>query len=539
MLRLRRVRGLAVVAVVTLAAAACTSSGSSNKVGHSTLPSSSTTSAGGTTGTGSGGTTGSATTETTSPPLAAVLPVSWHGCTAAEGPAGGADAADQCASLQVPLDYSQPGATKIGIALARRPATGTKTGSLLFNPGGPGASGIDDLDYVVGMLPSSILSHFDVVAFDPRGVSRSAPVHCASGSQLDQFVHANPAPTTAAGLQALVAVDQTFVNGCVAKSGAELGLVGTANAARDMDEIRSAVGDAKLTYLGFSYGTFLGATYAELFPSHIRAMVLDGAIDPALDAVTSDIVQAAAFDKNLQDFFTFCTQTPDQCSWHPGGDLTAAYNALLAHIAASPLRVSGTSRTVGSGEAFYGIAEELYSQTTWPDLASALQQAESGNGSQLLQSSDQYTGRNPDGTYSNELESNNAIACDDQPWPKSLAMLQQDAVQAKQKAPEFGVADLYGGIPCSLWPTTPTSTPRPISAAGSPPIVVVGSTGDPATPYTDAQSLAKELQHGVLLTRVGDGHTGYSFSACIRQYVDNYFANLVVPPVGTTCPTSS
>jgi len=536
-LRLRKVRGLAVAAVVTLAAGACTSSASSNNVGHGPLPSSSSTDTGAT-GTGAGGTGGAATTETTSAPLPPVAAVSWHGCSAAEGPAGGADRADQCATLQVPLNYAQAGGTKIGIALARRPATGTRTGSLLFNPGGPGASGIDDLDYVVQMLPNSILSHFDVVAFDPRGVSRSAPVHCASGPQLDQFIHANPAPTTQAGFQALVAVDQTFVNGCVAMSGAELGLVGTANAARDMDEIRSAVGDSKLTYLGFSYGTFLGATYAELFPTHIRAMVLDGAIDPALDAVTSDIDQAASFDKNLQDFFTFCTQNPDQCSWRPGGDLTAAFNALLARIAASPLHVSGTTRTVGPGEAFYGIAQDLYAQETWPDLASALQQAETGNGSGLLQSSDQYTGRNPDGSYSNQLEANNAIACDDQPWPKSLTDLQADAVQAKQKSPEFGVADLYGGIPCSLWPDPPTSTPMAISAPGSPPIVVVGSTGDPATPYADAQSLAKELDHGVLLTRVGDGHTGYSFSACIRQYVNNYFANLVVPPVGTTCPTS-
>lgn len=514
-------RTRALVVLLVLVAAACTSSHGTAS-GHSPLSTARTAG-------GGAAAPGSSTTAPVNVALPPVAPAAWKACNGSNGPS---DA--QCATMQVPLNYASPSGAQIGIALARHAATGTRMGSLLFNPGGPGASGIDSLDYVISLMSPSLLAHFDIVAFDPRGVDRSAPVRCATGPQLDQFIHANPAPTTAAGFQQLVSVDQAFVNGCVARSGPELPYIGTVNAARDMDEIRSAVGDAKLTYLGFSYGTFLGAVYAQLFPTHIRAMVLDGALNPELDPVTSDIDQAAAFDQNLQDFFKSCTDT---CAWHPGGDLTTAYNNLMAKIAASPLPVPGTTRTVGPGEAFYGVAVNLYNQDSWPDLASALQEAEQGDGTLLLQASDQYTERNANGTYSNEVESNNAISCVDQPWPRSLATVQQDAVKAKAKAPEFGVADLYGGISCSLWPYPATSQPMAITAPGSPPIVVVGSTGDPATPYADAQALAKQLQHGVLLTRVGDGHTGYPFSACIRNYVDRYFMSLTLPPPGTLCPT--
>jgi pimeloyl-ACP methyl ester carboxylesterase len=513
-----RIRTL--LALLVVVAAACSASHGAASGTAALTPS--------TTG-GGAATPGGSTTGPPNLPLPPVAPIAWKACTGTNGPS---DA--QCATLQVPLNYADPSGTHIGIAVARHPASGTKIGSLLFNPGGPGASGIDFLDDMTSLVPSSILDHFDLVGFDPRGVDRSAPVRCETGPQLDQFIHANPAPTTAAGFQQLVAVDQAFVNGCVARSGPELPYVGTVNAARDMDEIRAAVGDAKLTYLGFSYGTFLGAVYAQLFPTHIRAMVLDGDINPQLDPVTGNIDQAAAFDQNLQDFFNSCT---DICAWQPGGDLTTAYNNLMAKIAASPLPVPGTTRTVGPGEAFAGVAVNLYDEASWPDLASALEQAQHGNGTLLLQASDRYTERQPDGNYGNELEASNAVTCVDQPWPKSVATLQQDAVKAKAKAPEFGVSDLYGGIPCALWPYPPTSHPMAINAPGSPTILVVGSTGDPATPYADSQALAKQLQHGELLTRVGDGHTGYPFSACIRNYVDDYLSSLTSPPPGTLCPT--
>ncbi|HEX3542691.1 MAG TPA: alpha/beta hydrolase [Acidimicrobiales bacterium] len=485
------------------------------------------------------GPTGTATTvtapaptapATTAVPLPAVAPVSWKPCTGIDGPSG-----YDCAGLAVPLDYTNPAGPKITVALDRKRAAGAKIGSLIMNPGGPGASGVDALDYISSLFPQSVLDHFDIVGFDPRGVGRSSPVRCETGPQLDQFIHLNPAPTTAAGFQTLLAGAKTFAQNCQAKSGAVLPFVGTVNAARDMDEIRAAVGDAKLNYIGFSYGTFLGATYAELFPTHIRVMVLDGALDPALGPIATNIEQAAGFDGELNAFFAFCAGSAS-CPWKPGGDMRAAYESIMANIGAHPLP-TGTTRTLGPGEAFFGVAQELYDQAAWPGLASALAAAQAGDGSQLLQYSDEYTQRGPNGVYSNSLEANNAISCVDQPWPRDPAVLQQSAALAKQRAPEFGIADLYGALPCTGWPAPPTSQPHAIAAAGSPPIVVVGSTGDPATPYADAQGLAKELKSGVLLTRVGDGHTGYRSSICVRNYVDTYLLQLTVPSAGTRCPT--
>jgi pimeloyl-ACP methyl ester carboxylesterase len=303
-----------------------------------------------------------------------------------------------------------------------------------------------------------------------------------------------------------------------------------------MDAIRAAVGDTRLTYLGLSYGSFLGATYADLFPTHIRAMVLDGALDPALDPVAANIEQTAGFEKELADFFGYCSQDPS-CPWKPKGDIHLAYEALMARIAAHPLPGTG-SRTLGPGEAVIGVSFGLYEQAFWPMLATGLAKADAGDGSALLNYSDQYTTRMPDGSYGNELDTFNAVGCVDAVFP-DLAALRQAAVVAKQRAPDFGVAGLYslGVLPCTMWPTPPTGRAHAISADASPPIMVVGSTGDPATPYADAQALATELKHGFLLTRVGDGHLALPSSACIRTTIGGYLINLNVPPPATSCPT--
>jgi pimeloyl-ACP methyl ester carboxylesterase len=437
--------------------------------------------------------------------------------------------------VRVPLDYSKPNGRTIDIALDRHAATGTRIGSLLINPGGPGASGVDSLDYVVSLLSPSIVQHFDIVGFDPRGVARSAPIHCLSGPHLDRFLNLDPAPASATGFQALVDASRAFDQGCERMSGDLLPYMNTENAAHDMDTIRQAVGDEKLTYLGFSYGTFLGATYAELFPGRVRAMVLDGAVDPSSDPVTANISQSAAFENELDSFFADCAADPS-CVWKPGGDLHAAFEALMARIRTQPLPAAG-KRTLGPGDAYFGVARALYDHATWPDLAAALQAAERGDGSPLIRLFDEYAERGPDGAYGNVVAANNAIGCLDQHWPRDLNVIRQAASVARQRAPEFGVADLFGGITCSLWPVVATGRPHAIQAPGSPPIVVVGSTGDPATPYAQAQALASELQHGVLITRIGHGHTGYRSSGCVRSHVDLYVTTLAVPRLGLTCPT--
>jgi pimeloyl-ACP methyl ester carboxylesterase len=477
---------------------------------------------------------GTATTTTTAaPPTTVPVGVTWRSCQSGSGPGSG-PAGQLCASLSVPLDYQNTEGPKITLALDRHPATGVKYGSLLINPGGPGASGVDFLESAVSTyLSSSLLQHFDVIGFDPRGVSRSAPIHCVDGAQMDKLLDMDPAPPDDAGFQALIDADRSFDQACQARSGSLLPYVGTENAARDMDAIRQAVGDDKLSYLGFSYGTFLGATYADLFPTHIRAMVLDGAVDPALDPITFNIAQSTAFDKELNAFFGDCAARPS-CGWKPSGDLHAAYDALMARIRAQRLPGDGT-RTVGPGEAFFGVALPLYDRATWPQLAQALNAADHGDGSILLQFFDEYANRSPGGTYTNQVEANNAVNCLDSAWPRDPAELRKLGATARQQAPEFGVADLYGGLTCSLWPVRATGHPHAIRADGSPTIVVVGSTGDPATPYAQAKSLASELAHGVLITRVGDGHTGYRSSSCVRQYVDAYLLSLSSPPVGLNC----
>ena len=456
--------------------------------------------------------------------------VPWSDCRGDAGPKG-----FQCATVSVPRDPSHPGGAVIGMAIDRHRATGQKIGSLLVNPGGPGVSGVDFLPDAVAQMPASLLARFDVVGFDPPGVARTAPITCATGAGLDRYFSTDPEPTTPAGIAALVAASRTLAEGCQAMSAAELPYVSTVDAARDLDVLRAALGDAQLTYLGFSYGSLLGATYANLFPTHARAMVLDGVLDPALPTLTEIAQQSVALDAQLQQFFAACAHS--SCPWRPGDDPTAAYEALVARVRANPLPARGTSRRVGPAAVLWGTVAALYWPAMWAQLAQALQAASRGDGTGLLALYDGYTGRQGNGSYSNIFEANAAVDCLDSP-PVPLAAIQADAPAVESAAPVFGLLDLYGEVECSVWPLPATGSIGPLPAGGSPPIVVVGSTGDPVTPYTWAQALAAELAHGVLLTRVGDGHTGYGSSACIRTQVDRYLTTLAPPAPGTRCPSN-
>ena len=336
-------------------------------------------------------------------------------------------------------------------------------------------------------------------------------------------------------MAALVEATRTLTEGCQALSPAELPYVSTVDAARDLDVLRAALGDAQLTYLGFSYGSLLGATYANLFPTHVRAMVLDGVLDPALPTLTEIAQQSVALDGQLQQFFAACAHS--SCPWQPGADPTAAYEALVARVRAHPLPARGTARPVGPAAVLWGTVAALYWPAMWGQLAQALQAASRGDGTGFLTLYDDYTGRQPDGSYTNIFEANAAVDCLDSP-PVPLEAIQADAPAVAAAAPVFGLLDLYGEVECAVWPLPATGSIGPLPARGSPAIVVVGSTGDPVTPYAWAQSLAAELAHGVLLTRVGDGHTGYGSSACIRTQVDRYLTTLAPPAPGTRCPSN-
>jgi pimeloyl-ACP methyl ester carboxylesterase len=443
----------------------------------------------------------------------------------------------QCAHLRVPLDDSKANGPTISLALVRLPAKGpgARIGSLLVNPGGPGASGVQFVEQSATTLPAAIRARFDIVGWDPRGVGGSAPVSCTSN--LDSYYGLDFAPQTAAEQQALDHGVQALVNDCQAKNAADLPYLSSERTAGDMDRIRAALGEPKLTYLGFSYGTYLGSLYADRFPTHIRAMVLDGAVDPALSAAAQQIQQAVGFEQDLDMFLQSCS-TDTSCAFHSGGNAAAAYDQLRAQLDTStiPATGAGRGRTLDGTEFDIGVTQFLYSgKTAWSELASALETAAHGDGSDMLMSSDQYTGRNDDGTYDQSLESFLAIGCLDGPDVGGLAGLQTIAQQAAQAAPRLGLSVVNNSLACALWPV-PVQTAAVPHAVGAPPIVVIGNTNDPATPYAWAQGLSHELSSAVLLTVNSDMHTAYaSGNTCVDAAVNRYLLTRVPPPPGVHC----
>ena len=466
----------------------------------------------------------STTTTTTQPPLP-VTPVAWTPCGDL-----------QCGTVAVPLDYADPRGTVIQIAVARHPAEvpSERIGSLVINPGGPGASGIDDLANELSVLTPELLDRFDIVSFDPRGVERSSPVECTASTgassapgSTGQLI--DPVPTTPAAEQALLRNDQSFAAQCEHDSGSILPYVGTVDTARDLDRIRAALGDAELTFMGNYYGTLLGATYASLFPTHVRAMVLDSAIDPALSTTAYATQQAASLESELLAFFAWCAGSRS-CAWHPTGDPTTALLALIQQSRVQPLSVSGGG-TAGPGELYDALLAGLESESSWPALSEALAGASSGNGS----TASSMTGRYEYGGSNNGAEAEQAIDCLDHPAARQPSAYPALAAVSARSAPVFGPLLTWGLLGCATWPALPTRTPAPASDPGAPPILVVGTTGDPVTPYAWSVALAKELTGGTLLTWQGQSHVAYFYSPCVRAAVQSYLVAGALPAPGTVC----
>jgi pimeloyl-ACP methyl ester carboxylesterase len=447
----------------------------------------------------------------------------------------------QCADVRVPLNYAKPDGGELKLKVIRLPAQkrADRIGSLVTNPGGPGGSGVDFVRSAARAFGTAILDRFDVVGFDPRGVGQSDPVRCESPKQLDRYFATDTSPENQAEINQIAAVSKEFADGCQAMSGRLLPYVGTVNAARDIDVLRAALGDRKLTYYGASYGTYLGAFYAEQFAKNIRALVLDGAVDPKLTAEQVNIEQAKGFERALRSFAADCVQRPN-CPLG-NGSVDQALNQvsdLLARTKHTPLKnSSGDGRTINEAIVSLGIAQPLYVKQLWPSLRLSLTQAiKDGDGTSLLASADQQVERRPDGTYSNLMEANNAVNCIDRPYAHDVAAFQKQADEAKKVAPHFGPFIVWSTLICGYWPIKTTQKPRPLAAAGAPPIVVVGTTRDPATPYEWAKGLASELKSGVLLSLDGDGHTAYlQGNPCITGAVETYLVSGKPPAAGTLC----
>ena len=448
----------------------------------------------------------------------------------------------QCAKLTVPVDYSDPGGETIELQLLKDPADvpSARVGSLVVNPGGPGAPGTSYAEQASQAFRSAITDHFDIVGFDPRGTGASAPVDCLPDAQMDEFLEADPVPDDAEEAAEVVDNLDDFWAGCVANTpGGRTGIIAhvtTIEAARDMDVLRAALGQAQLDYFGASYGTKLGATYADLFPDKVGRLVLDGAIDVSLDSKSLSLGQAEGFERAL-------TAYVDDCIAKGGcflGDTTEeglqTIKGVLDDLETTPLPTSD-DRELTPGTGFLGVITPLYNKDYWSLLDQGLQGAMGGDGTTLQLLADAYASRNEDGTYAdNSTEAISAINCLDDPYAVSADDVATYLPEFLAASPTLGEVFAWGLVGCNGIEVKSSEKPRDIKAAGAAPIVVVGTTRDPATPYEWAVALAEQLESGVLVSRDGDGHTGYnSGNDCVDDAVESYLVDGTVPEDGLEC----
>lgn len=444
----------------------------------------------------------------------------------------------ECATIEVPLKWNEPEGKTINLLISRLKASGQSKGSILVNPGGPGGSGNQIVaQYGTESTTEKLRENFDLIGFDPRGVKDSTGIKCLDDKGTDEYVSTTFADTEA-GTRDAEAQWKKVTEACKANSGDLLNYVDTYSAARDMDVIRAAVDSEKLDYLGYSYGTYLGATYADLYPGRTGKIVLDGALDPALTADEVAAGQAAGFEESVTSFVEWC-QSDGKANCPLKGGTEEGKKQLkkfLDDTAKKPIKTS-SGRELTGALALTGVLTPMYGNENWEFLALALGQAFQGNGDLLLMFADLANERNDDGTFeSNGSYAISAVNCLDRQGVVDEKWVEKESQRLAKKYPTFG-SDLGGsGTMCQQWPAKGVRTPAPIHAKGSSKIVVIGTTGDPATPYAWAESLNKQLENSVLLTFEGNGHTAYGRSGgCIEDAVDAYFVEGTVPKDGLRC----
>ncbi|WP_051830237.1 MULTISPECIES: alpha/beta hydrolase [Streptomyces] len=452
----------------------------------------------------------------------------------------------QCGRLHVPLDYTNPATDAIDLALIRYPAAkpDQRVGSLMVNPGGPGGSGVEMVKYGTKDFAGALHDRFDVIGFDPRGTGDSSPVVCYDDKQHDTANQTDEPLDPAERKAAHVKQSTDHAAACQAKSGKLLPFVGTRNTARDLDVLRAVAGDKKLNYLGISYGTYLGALYAEEFPKNTGRLILDGAVDPAQDTLDHGVDQLVGFEKSFERFAADCVENhADECPLGPDKDKAAKKAAdFLDGLHDKPLTTKD-GRKLTRDQAWTGVISMLYGdeKTSWKYLRAGLGWAMMrGKGDYLLAFADEYNGRDENGHYSPMDEANGAISCADAARPAPTpehAKAAVDRLLAEAPLLSKGVTvDDYSEPGCAYWPFKTQEKPHTIRAEGSAPILVVGSTGDPATPYASAESLAKGFADATLLTRVGEGHGAFGKgNACIDRAMEAYLTDGTMPAPGTRC----
>jgi pimeloyl-ACP methyl ester carboxylesterase len=480
-----------------------------------------------------------------SPQLAPVYAqqLSWGPCaefaTSADDRTAFAAPGFDCARLEVPVDYADPDGEKAQIAVLRQEATGPRIGSLLFNPGGPGASG---MSLVAGLAPglatSPLSQRFDLIGFDPRGVGASTPtIDCLDNREWEverSDLDVDPSP---AGVEQTEAENRQYAEQCTQRSGgpAFLANSGTRDVVRDMDVLRQALGDEKLSYVGYSYGTRIGSAYAEAFPQNVRALVLDGALDPEETTIDRTVKQNAGFQQAFDAFAADCAKSPACPLGTDPAQATAAFQALSRPLIDQPIQVG--ARTLSYGDAVTGVIQALYAKDFWPVLTQGISGLGTGDGRILLALADLYYGRGQDGNYDNSIEAFISISCMDEERITDRAQQAELIRRANEAAPfrDDGRGAVGALDPCAFWAAEPTSEPHVPQAAGLPPTLVVSVTGDPATPYQAGVDLAAALG-GSLISVQGNQHTAaLRGNRCIDDVVNAYLIDLQVPTGQTDC----
>ncbi|MET8683465.1 alpha/beta hydrolase [Streptomyces sp. NPDC004732] len=474
--------------------------------------------------------------------------LSWKDCPAPDAAEGGGDAPSplpggaewQCATMKAPLDWSKPKGDTVDIALIKAATSGDKgdrIGSLVFNFGGPGGSGVTTLP-AFGEDYAKLRTRYDLVSFDPRGVGRSAGIKCEDDSDLDTYFQQDSTPDDDAEQKKLLDNVRGFNNGCDKNAGKTLPHVRTTDAARDMDLMRQVLGDDKLHYFGISYGTELGGVYAHLFPKKVGRAVFDAVVDPTETAEQGSLGQAKGFQLALDNFAKDCTSQLADC---PVGDTEQDVKdriaKLLEDLDSKPIR-GLPPRELTQTAATNGIAQSLYSKDFWPYLTQGLEEAYDGDGKILMALSDSMNGRNEDGEYSNIQSANVSINCADDKARYDAEFVEKRLPEFRKASPLFGDYLAWGMVGCTDWAVQGQADHPDVSAEGAPPIVVIGNTGDPATPYEGARKMADELGKGVgvELTYKGQGHGAYdSKNKCVRGAVDGYLLAGTTPKAGTVC----